>query len=80
MIFGSMIDLLTNALGLLLGSVDALSLPTDGIQAIATFSAYGSWVVGSDLLLVFASSVFFWMTLKLTLGAFLFVWRLLPFT
>lgn len=67
-------------LDVLIGAVSMVTLPIDMISAITTVSAYGSWVVGSDLLLIFATCVFTWTTVKLGMGLVLFVWRLLPFT
>lgn len=57
-----------------------VGIPVDGIAQLAKVCSYGSYVVGADLLLVFASCVLTWMGIKLSVGIFLFVWRLLPFT
>ena len=64
----------------LISAVSMVTLPIDMISALSTVSAYGSWVVGSDLLLIFATCVFTWTTVKIGIGLVLFVWRLLPFT
>jgi hypothetical protein len=64
----------------LISAVSMVTLPIDMISALSTVSAYGSWIVGSDLLLIFATCVFTWTTIKIGIGLVLFVWRLLPFT
>lgn len=58
----------------------AVSLPTSMIGGLATITGYGAYVVGSDLLLIVASVITFWLSVKITVGIILFIWRLLPFT
>ena len=70
------VTLINNALGV----VRALTLPKDISGALATFISYGNYIVGSDLLLLFATSVATWMMIKLSVSVILFVWRLLPLT
>jgi len=74
------INMFVAFLDTLISAVSMVTLPIDMISAITTVSAYGSWVVGSDLLLIFATCVFTWTTIKIGIGLVLFVWRLLPFT
>jgi len=57
-----------------------VSIPHEAIFVLATFTGYGNYIVGSDLLLVFCGVIAFWMTIKLFVGLVLFVWRLIPFT
>jgi len=64
----------------LISTVSMITLPIDMISALSTVSAYGSWVVGSDLLMIFATCVFSWTTIKISIGVILFIWRLLPLT
>ena len=80
MIIEFFINMFVAFLDTLISAVSMVTLPIDMISAITTVSAYGSWVVGSDLLLIFATCVFTWTTIKIGIGLVLFVWRLLPFT
>ncbi len=80
MIIEFFINMFVAFLDTLISAVSMVTLPIDMISAITTVSAYGSWVVGSDLLLIFATCVFTWTTVKIGMGLVLFVWRLLPFT
>ena len=80
LIFQPLIDLLCNIIVTALTAVNLVTIPANGIQAIATVASYGNYIVGADLMLVFASMVLGWMTLKMTVGLILFIWRLLPFT
>ncbi|MCC8024313.1 MAG: hypothetical protein LIP16_03295 [Clostridium sp.] len=69
--------LLDTALDALSGAV---TLPVDMINVLASILGYGNWIVGVDLLLVFAACVYFWTMTKLSIGLLLFIWRLLPLT
>lgn len=69
--------------GLLLGAIElfgVITLPTQMISALATITGYGAFIIGSDLLLIFATVVTFWFTVKCTIGLIVFVWKLLPLT
>ena len=80
MIVDFFINMFVAFLDTLMSTVSMVTLPIDMISALSTVSAYGSWIVGSDLLLLFATCVFTWTTIKIGIGLVLFVWRLLPFT
>ncbi|HBE85290.1 MAG TPA: hypothetical protein DDW53_07335 [Lachnoclostridium sp.] len=80
MIVEFFINMFVAFLDTLISTVSMVTLPIDMISALSTVSAYGSWIVGSDLLLLFATCVFTWTTIKIGIGLVLFVWRLLPFT
>lgn len=80
MILESVITLFCSMLDGLLSAVSLVQIPTQGITALTNVVGYGAYVVGSDFLLVFCGCVCAWMTLKLTIGISLFLWRLLPLT
>lgn len=80
MIIEFFVTIVTNLLTSALSAAQVLTIPSDIAGALSTFMAYGNYVVGGDLLLLFATSVTTWMTLKLTVGVVLFIWRLLPLT
>lgn len=80
MIFEIPINLLCRLIVTALEGLNLVTLPVNAIQALGAFCAYGSHVVGADLLLIFCSCVLGWAVVKGTLGLLLFIWRLLPFT
>lgn len=80
MILETIINIFCVMLDGLLSGLELVQIPKQGINALATVTAYGSYVVGADLLLCFASVVATWMLIKLVVGIGLFVWRLLPLT
>lgn len=80
MIFEIPINLLCGLIVKVLEGINLVTLPVNAIQALGAFCAYGSHVVGADLLLIFSSCVLGWAVLKATLGLLLFIWRLLPLT
>ena len=80
MILETLINIFCVMLDGLLFGFEYIQIPKQGIEALATVTAYGSYVVGADLLLCFASVVATWMLMKITVGVGLFIWRLLPLT
>lgn len=80
MIFEGIINLLCTLIVGALHGFNLVTLPVNLIQALGAFAAYGSYIVGSDLLLVFCSCVLMWASIKGVVGIVLFIWRLLPFT
>lgn len=80
MILEALITLFCNFLLGLLDLISVLSLPLDAIGVLQTFAVYGSYIVGSDLLMLFASVVFSWTVAKLSVGIGVRIWELLPFT
>ncbi len=80
MILETIINIFCVMLDGLLSGFELVQIPKQGIEALATVTAYGSYVVGADLLLCFASVVATWMLMKITVGVGLFLWRLLPLT
>lgn len=63
-----------------LEGLHALSIPLNLLTAISQFTGYGVWLVGFDLITIFVQCVTFWLSVKLTVGLALFIWRLLPLT
>ena len=80
MILETIINIFCVMLDGLLSGLELVQIPKQGINALATVTAYGSYVVGADLLLCFASVVATWMLVTLVVGIGLFVWQLLPLT
>lgn len=80
MIFEVLINVLCELLAAMMKGYNFVSLPLDAIAVLGEFCQYGAYIVGADLMLIFCSSVVFWMTVKGSVGLLLFLWRLLPFT
>lgn len=80
MILEILISIFTNLVLGFLDLIDIVMIPVDLILVLRTFCVYGSYVVGSDLLLIFSSLVFVWTSAKLSVGLALRIWEYLPLT
>ena len=60
--------------------IEAWSLPTGMIGALANILKYGSWVVGGDVLLLVSGSVVMWWGVKASVGVAIWVYDKLPLT
>lgn len=56
-----------------------VSLPYDSINTLSTILQYGTWVVGSDVLLLFTGTVFTWWGVKASIGIAIWVYEHIPF-
>lgn len=66
--------------GLLSLVTSPIKLPIEMFSVLGNITSFGSWIIGSDLLLMFVSCVVFWTGLKITVGLAIFIWELLPLT
>lgn len=80
MIFESLVDILFSVLTMALSGFEAVGLPLQLINALNTIICFGVWVVGADVLSLFAVSVVGWWSAKFIAGLVVFFWELLPFT
>lgn len=80
MIIKFFVDIVAGILGALIDSVSIVTLPVDLVKNLATIAAYGSWVVGSDVLIIFAACVVGWTTFRLAWSVAVFIWKMMPFT
>jgi hypothetical protein len=80
MILEALITLFLNFLLALLDTLNLVSAPVDIIVALREFAVYGSYIVGSDLLVLFGTMVFLWAIAKLSVGLAIRIWELLPLT
>lgn len=80
MVIKAFLNLFVGAFKLAVSGFKTFNIPVSLVGNLAAFAKYGSYVVGSDLLLTFAACVFFWMSFKLTLGILIFFWKMMPFT
>lgn len=75
-----LIDLFLSTFRLLFGALEFVNLPTQMIGTLSTILVYGNWVVGVDILALFAFTVVFWWGLQLSIGLAVWVWEHLPLT
>lgn len=59
---------------------EVVNLPSDAISVLYSILCYGVWVVGSDLMLIFISTVMGWITFKATVGLVIWLYKLIPLT
>lgn len=75
-----LIDFAVKIFSALISGLNFMSIPSDLINVLATVCVYGNWIVGADVLLLFAGCVATWFSIKVSAGVILFVWEELPFT
>lgn len=80
MITESLLDLFLGIFRLLIGGFEIVGLPTQFINTLSTIMCYGTWVVGLDIMVIFVTNVIAWWTIKFSIGLFVWIWELLPFT
>lgn len=80
MIGEALISLFLSTFRLLFGALEFINLPTQAIGALSTILVYGNWIVGVDILALFAGTVVFWWGVQLSIGLAVWVWEHLPLT
>lgn len=80
MIVEGLVDLFYNMFLGLVSGLEFIGLPYQVINVLNTILCYGVWVIGADVLSLFAASVVTWWGIKFVVGVFVFVWELLPLT
>lgn len=80
MIVESLVDLFISIMRAALGGLEFVNLPLQLINTLSTILVYGNWVVGVDIMALFASSVIFWWVFKMSIGLIVWVWNQLPLT
>lgn len=80
MITENLIDLFFGIFRLAIGGIEFLALPTQTVSALTTILAYGNWVVGVDIMALFATSVIFWWVFHMSIGLIVWLWEKLPLT
>ena len=79
MIVETIAQLCCNIIYGLFSTFEVFNLPYDLIATLNTILCYGVWVVGADLLLIFASSVALWIGIHFSIGLALWVYDKIPF-
>ena len=66
-------------LKVLFSGLEIFDLPFDMINTLGAVLQYGTWVVGSDVLLLFTGSVALWWGVKASIGIGVWVYEHIPF-
>ena len=80
MIIETLINFAVDIFSVLISGLNFLSIPSDLVNVLATVCVYGNWIVGADVLLLFAGCIASWFSIKISLGIVLFIWEELPLT
>lgn len=75
-----LIDLCFGIFRLLFGALEFINLPTQLVSALGTILAYGTWIVGVDIMSLIVTSVVFWWGVHLSIGLAVWLWKMLPLT
>lgn len=75
-----LIDLFFGIFSALFSALEFVNLPTQAIGALSNIIVYGNWVVGVDILALFAGSVVFWWGVHMSIGMAVWLWEKLPLT
>ena len=75
-----LIDLCIGIFRGLFGVLEFVNIPYHLMGTLTTILAYGNWVVGADIMLLFVGSVVFWWGVHLSIGLAVWLWKMLPLT
>lgn len=78
MIVESICSFACSLLSGLFSTLEVLNLPYNLINTLSTILQYGTWVVGSDILLLFTGSVALWWGVKASIGIGVWVYEHIP--
>ena len=69
----------TAILRFVFGLIDVFSLPTDLVSTLYSIICYGTWVVGSDVILLCTGCITFWIGVRVSAGLAIWCYEHLPF-
>lgn len=75
-----LIDMFFGIFRVAFSGIEFVGLPYQFVNSVATIFAYGNWVVGTDILAIFAATVVFWWVFHMSIGLIVWLWKLLPLT
>lgn len=75
-----LIDLFFSLFNGLFSLLEVVGLPLQTISALSSIIAFGNWVVGIDILALFAGTVVFWWGVHMSIGLAVWLWEKLPLT
>ena len=61
------------------GLIDVFEIPSDLVSVLYSILCYGTWVVGSDVLLLCTGCFTFWIGIRMSVGLAVWVYDHLPF-
>lgn len=80
MIVETLVEWACSLIGGLFSALEFVQLPLDLLGTLASILQYGSWIVGADILALFAATVVFWWGVHMSIGLAVWVWDKLPLT
>lgn len=80
MIVETIVDLFLGMLRAAFATFEVITLPTQTIGYLATFTAYGNWIVGLDIISLFCATIIFWWVAHMSIGLLVWIWEKLPLT
>lgn len=80
MIGETLIDMFFGIFQLAFRAIEFVNLPIQTIGTLTSILAYGNWIVGLDIMILFASSIIFWWVFHMSIGLIVWVWEKLPLT
>lgn len=79
MIVENMIEYFLASIMSVFSLVEIVGLPLDAIDALSTIMCYGVWVIGVDIMTLFAASVVAVWSGKFTVGLVVWIYEHIPF-
>ena len=61
------------------GLIEVFEVPTDLVSVLYSILCYGTWVVGSDLMLICTGCITFWIGIRVSVGFAIWVYEHIPF-
>lgn len=80
MIVETIVDFFFASLSQAFLGLEIIGLPMQYINTLQTILVYGTWVVGADIMAIFVALIVGWWTIKMIVGAIIWIWELIPFT
>ena len=75
MIVNTLMSLGISVVRFIFGLIEAVSIPSDLVSVLYSIMCYGTWVVGSDVLLLCTGSIMSWITVRLSSGIAVWAWQ-----
>ena len=79
MIGESILSIGLSILRFIFGSFEVFKIPFDAVYVLYEIMCYGTWVVGSDILLLCTGCISFWIGVRLSTGLAVWIYEHLPF-
>lgn len=79
MVIDAFLSLGPAILRFIFGLIDIFELPSDLVGVLFNILCYGTWVVGSDVMLLCSGCFTFWIGVRLSTGLAVWIYDHLPF-